>query len=89
MREEIFEGTYLSVFSENGVIEAGHSDGVGFVGTTTEDELKVLYDMLYEHFQAKAEHEHNCKMDEDPYYAAAFKKHQKQLGIDKYGVKGE
>jgi len=55
MREEIFNGGYLSVFLENGIIDAGHSDGVGYVGDSTEEELKALYEVLHEHFRVKKE----------------------------------
>jgi len=34
----------------------------------------------------KAEHEHNCKMTEDPHYAASYRKSQQQFQIDLYGI---
>lgn len=43
----IYEGAYLGVYKEaNGRIYMGISDGVGYVGSMNEQELKELYDAL-------------------------------------------
>jgi len=53
MRVEIFSSTYFRVFSEHGILEGQHDDGVAVLDTSTEDELKALYEALRKHFQPK------------------------------------
>lgn len=52
-RQTLFNGSYMSIFKEGKKIDAGCSDGVGFVGEVDEAELREMYEVLKKHFESK------------------------------------
>jgi len=48
----LHEGTYMSIYSDQGALEGGCSDGSGYVGSIDTNELRDIYEVLKGHFES-------------------------------------